>query len=59
MPGGTATVSRERPAAGAECTGGYGVGVTLLADETPTRDELLDLYGSVGWTVYTRDPERL
>jgi GNAT superfamily N-acetyltransferase len=35
------------------------VGVTLLADEIPARDELLDLYGSVGWTVYTRDPERL
>lgn len=35
------------------------MGVTLLADETPARDELLDLYGSVGWTVYARDPERL
>jgi GNAT superfamily N-acetyltransferase len=35
------------------------VGVTLLADEIPARDELLDLYGSVGWTVYTDDPERL
>lgn len=35
------------------------MGVTLLADEIPSRDELFDLYGSVGWTVYTRDPERL
>ncbi|MFT2753361.1 GNAT family N-acetyltransferase [Clavibacter sp. Sh2088] len=33
--------------------------MTLLADEIPARDELLDLYGSVGWTVYTDDPERL
>lgn len=35
------------------------MGVTRLADEIPARDELLDLYGSVGWTVYTADPERL
>ncbi len=35
------------------------MGVTLPVDEIPTRDELLELYGSVGWTVYTRDPERL
>ncbi|OUD84133.1 Acetyltransferase (GNAT) family protein [Clavibacter michiganensis subsp. michiganensis] len=35
------------------------MGVTRLAAEIPARDELLDLYGSVGWSVYTRDPERL
>lgn len=35
------------------------MGVTRLADEIPARGELLDLYGSVGWSVYTRDPERL
>jgi GNAT superfamily N-acetyltransferase len=33
--------------------------VTRLADEIPARDEVLDLYGSVGWSVYTGDPERL
>ncbi|CAQ02785.1 GNAT family N-acetyltransferase [Clavibacter sepedonicus] len=30
-----------------------------IAVEIPARDELLDLYGSVGWSAYTRDPERL
>ncbi|MBM7026456.1 GNAT family N-acetyltransferase [Clavibacter zhangzhiyongii] len=33
--------------------------MTRLADEIPARDELLDLYGSVGWSVYVADPERL
>lgn len=28
------------------------------ADE-PSREELLELYGSVGWTTYTREPETL
>ncbi|MBT2503518.1 GNAT family N-acetyltransferase [Curtobacterium sp. ISL-83] len=27
--------------------------------ERPARDELLRLYASVGWTAYTRDPDRL
>lgn len=26
---------------------------------TPSQEELVDLYGAVGWTAYTRDPERL
>ncbi|WP_317229603.1 GNAT family N-acetyltransferase [Clavibacter sp. MX14-G9D] len=30
-----------------------------IAEEVPARDELLDLYGAVGWSAYTRDPERL
>ena len=27
--------------------------------ELPGREELVDLYESVGWTTYTRDPDRL
>jgi hypothetical protein len=30
-----------------------------LAEDRPVRDELLSLYGSVGWTAYTSDPEQL
>lgn len=29
------------------------------SDVTPTQDELLELYDSVGWSAYTRDPTRL
>ena len=33
---------------------------TLISTtRTPTRVELLDLYGSVGWTKYTADPDSL
>lgn len=28
-------------------------------DDVPSRGELVALYDSVGWTTYTRDPERL
>ncbi|MHA7209015.1 GNAT family N-acetyltransferase [Arthrobacter sp. MDT1-65] len=31
----------------------------LTAGAVPTSAELLDLYGAVGWTAYTRDPDRL
>ncbi|WP_242862945.1 GNAT family N-acetyltransferase [Curtobacterium luteum] len=30
-----------------------------IATELPTPEELLDLYGAVGWTAYTRDPDVL
>ena len=33
--------------------------VTYMHDDVPTREELVSLYDSVGWTVYTRTPERL
>lgn len=33
--------------------------VTYTHDDVPTREELVSLYDSVGWTVYTRNPERL
>jgi len=33
--------------------------VTLGAPESVGRDEALALYGSVGWTAYTKDRERL
>ena len=32
---------------------------TTIADERPGRDELVDLYDAVGWSVYTRDPGAL
>lgn len=32
---------------------------SLYAGERLDRDELVELYGSVGWTNYTRDPELL
>ncbi len=57
--GGTANVSSGVHRPGGDCTGRYGVGVIAIADEVPARDELLDLYGSVGWSAYTRDPEKL
>jgi GNAT superfamily N-acetyltransferase len=31
----------------------------LSSGETPSLSELLALYGSVGWTSYTRDPDAL
>lgn len=34
-------------------------GVELTDHELPTRDELVRLYESVGWSAYTRDPGRL
>ncbi|WP_260981073.1 GNAT family N-acetyltransferase [Curtobacterium pusillum] len=33
--------------------------MVTIADERPTSDELVALYGSVGWTAYTRDPDGL
>ncbi len=33
--------------------------VTYSTSGSPTRDELIALYDSVGWTVYTADPARL
>lgn len=33
--------------------------VELTDHELPTMDELVDLYRSVGWTAYTRDPALL
>ncbi|WP_043440834.1 GNAT family N-acetyltransferase [Arthrobacter sp. L77] len=31
----------------------------ITADETPGLDRALALYDAVGWTAYTRDPDRL
>lgn len=31
----------------------------IRTDDLPTLDELVELYGSVGWSAYTRDPARL
>lgn len=36
--------------------GGTGI---RLASEPPGREELLDLYRSVGWTAYTDEPDTL
>ena len=33
--------------------------VTYAIDDAPTREELVSLYDSVGWSVYTRTPDRL
>ena len=33
--------------------------VTVVTESLPSRDELVELYGSVGWTTYTKDPEAL
>jgi len=33
--------------------------VQRITESLPTRDELVELYGSVGWTAYTRDPVAL
>lgn len=33
--------------------------MVTIATELPAPDELLDLYGAVGWTSYTRDPDLL
>ena len=35
------------------------MGVAIRVDQIPELDELIDLYDSVGWTAYTRDPETL
>ncbi|WP_267419823.1 MULTISPECIES: GNAT family N-acetyltransferase [unclassified Curtobacterium] len=32
---------------------------TIIAADVPTRQELSELYGSVGWTTYTDDLDRL
>ncbi|MGC5617183.1 GNAT family N-acetyltransferase [Georgenia sp. Z1491] len=32
---------------------------TYQLDDTPTRAELIELYDAVGWTAYTREPDRL
>jgi len=34
-------------------------GMDLLSNETFVTDELVELYDSVGWTVYTKDPDAL
>ena len=34
-------------------------GVVYTSNSVPDTGELLELYGSVGWTAYTRDPETL
>jgi GNAT superfamily N-acetyltransferase len=57
--GGIANVSSAAHRPGGDCTGRYGVEVIAIADEVPAREELLGLYGSVGWSAYTRDPGRL
>jgi GNAT superfamily N-acetyltransferase len=31
----------------------------VIVDRLPTRDELVDLYASVGWSAYTDDRDRL
>ncbi|MDX6276517.1 MAG: hypothetical protein QOJ72_645 [Nocardioidaceae bacterium] len=31
----------------------------IITEETPTRDELIELYSAVGWTAYTRDADAL
>lgn len=31
----------------------------VISAEQPSRAELLHLYGAVGWSAYTRDPDRL
>lgn len=36
-----------------------GMTFRLIASEIPALDELLHLYGAVGWTAYIRDPEGL
>ncbi|MHA7862571.1 GNAT family N-acetyltransferase [Tessaracoccus sp. Y36] len=33
--------------------------IELTEHDLPTREELVTLYDSVGWSVYTTDPERL
>ncbi|NLT25572.1 MAG: GNAT family N-acetyltransferase [Microbacteriaceae bacterium] len=33
--------------------------ITYEAAATPTRAELVELYDAVGWSAYTRDPDRL
>jgi len=35
------------------------VAVRVAAEHTLDRDEILDLYTSVGWNAYTADPEQL
>lgn len=33
--------------------------VTIVDDAVPSRESLVDLYMSVGWVAYAKDPERL
>lgn len=34
-------------------------GIELTNHDLPTKEELVALYDSVGWSTYTKDPERL
>lgn len=34
-------------------------GVTIDHQESPTREESVELYTAVGWSAYTRDPDAL
>ncbi len=50
------------PAQAGSGTSAYPARVALdivLTDDPPSRAELLALYQAVGWTAYTRDPDRL
>ena len=33
--------------------------ISYLTDKVPGKETLMELYGSVGWTAYTREPEKL
>ena len=33
--------------------------MSIVSDSIPSREDLVELYRSVGWTAYTRDPESL
>lgn len=33
--------------------------IDISAEDRPTREELVDLYETVGWTTYTADPDTL
>lgn len=35
------------------------MGMVISADRTFSRDEVVALYRSVGWTAYTKDPDKL
>ena len=39
--------------------GGDTSAIDYRLDGDPSRDDLVDLYGSVGWSAYTTDPARL
>ena len=38
---------------------GYGGSVRITANHAPPPDRVLALYDAVGWTAYTRDPDKL